>query len=76
MTRLLPLTSLRFFSAWLVVCCHCFDFEPGYAGVTFFFVLSGFILTYNYAGKLRTSKDYLDFWWKRVARPHESPHFR
>ncbi len=58
-----PLTSLRFFAAMVVVAFH---YEPdkfadlpgffqswletGYEAVTFFFVLSGFILAYVYAG--------------------------
>lgn len=57
-----PLTSLRFFAAMVVVAFH---YEPdkfsalpgffqswletGYEAVTFFYVLSGFILTYVYA---------------------------
>ena len=57
-----PLTSLRFLAALAVFFSHlgylrnldsykwlCARvFVEGYAGVTFFFVLSGFILTYNY----------------------------
>lgn len=58
-----PLTSLRFFAAMVVVVFH---YEPdkfaalpgffqswletGYEAVTFFYVLSGFILAYVYAG--------------------------
>ena len=42
----------------------------GYLGVSFFFVLSGFILAYTYidseTGALRGSAR--DFWWARVAR--------
>lgn len=57
-----PLTSLRFFAAAVVVAFH-YDpnkfsllpgffqswLETGYEAVTFFFVLSGFILSYVYA---------------------------
>jgi len=50
-----PLTSLRFFAALLVFLWHvppamavAYTFSFGYAGVGFFFVLSGFILTYSY----------------------------
>ncbi len=54
---LLPLTSFRFFAAVAVVTCHRprtgpSDWLPyerhGAAGVTFFFLLSGFILAYTY----------------------------
>lgn len=58
-----PLTSLRFFAAAVVVAGH-FDpdrfsrlpgffrdwLETGYEAVTFFFVLSGFVLSYVYLG--------------------------
>ena len=50
-----PLTSLRFFAALLVFLWHlppamavAYVFSFGYAGVGFFFLLSGFILTYSY----------------------------
>jgi peptidoglycan/LPS O-acetylase OafA/YrhL len=58
-----PLTAFRFLAALAVFCTHhdyCVaaypqlsDFwqrylQEGFAGVTFFFILSGFILTYNY----------------------------
>jgi peptidoglycan/LPS O-acetylase OafA/YrhL len=57
--QLNALTSLRFFAAAFVVAFHYsdiyFDNSPrtgivsiGYCGVTFFFLLSGFILSYNY----------------------------
>src|SRR5436853_2943009 len=59
--ELQSLTSLRFFAAFAVLVLHYRDrFGPlpdwvmkgvigGQYGVTFFFVLSGFILTYRYA---------------------------
>lgn len=65
---LAPLTSLRFVAAAMVVCHHCFGFRLGYGGVTFFFVLSGFILTFNYAGRMATPFDRREFWRRRVAR--------
>jgi len=57
-----PLTSFRFFAALFVFLSHLSLFKEfeetewlfenilyeGYLGVTFFFILSGFILTFNY----------------------------
>jgi peptidoglycan/LPS O-acetylase OafA/YrhL len=59
-SQLQPLTSLRFFAALYVVLFHYTAFfdengpragfiDLGFSGVTFFFVLSGFILAYNYS---------------------------
>lgn len=80
-----PLTSLRFFFAMMVFMHHLgflFTdesgkinwwyqqvFAEGYIGVNFFFILSGFILAYNYQDKIRhglTSKK--DFIVARIAR--------
>jgi peptidoglycan/LPS O-acetylase OafA/YrhL len=54
------LTSLRFVAALLVFSWHCVPtrrisatFSFGYLGVAFFFLLSGFILTYTYHGEFR-----------------------
>jgi peptidoglycan/LPS O-acetylase OafA/YrhL len=76
--RLPALTSLRFFAAFHVVIFHFqamqIFFGPawfqklssiGYVGVSFFFVLSGFILVYTYAGRPIILKD---FWRARFAR--------
>lgn len=40
----------------------------GYQAVPFFFLLSGFILAYTYAGKVATGSDRLTFWAARIAR--------
>jgi peptidoglycan/LPS O-acetylase OafA/YrhL len=60
------LTSLRFFAAAAVVIFHMqgtilqTGSTPALAlGVSFFFVLSGFILTYAYQGKMRLRSFYL-----------------
>ena len=76
------LTSLRFFAALLVVLFHHgqaqFTLAPvwlqnvikaGYIGVPFFFVLSGFILAYNYAPQVQAKTlDPRRFWVARFAR--------
>lgn len=47
----------------MVVAHHYWGFDAGYAGVGFFFVLSGYVLAINYPTVERAS-----FWWKRFAR--------
>jgi peptidoglycan/LPS O-acetylase OafA/YrhL len=76
--RLPAITSLRFFAAFHVALFHMNEMGAitgpawfksfaaiGYVGVSFFFVLSGFILVYTYAGR-----DIVlgDFWQTRFAR--------
>jgi peptidoglycan/LPS O-acetylase OafA/YrhL len=76
--RLPALTSLRFFAAAHVVIFHFLAMQIfwgpawyqklssiGYVGVSFFFVLSGFILVYTYAGRPMILKE---FWRARFAR--------
>ena len=76
--RLPGLTSLRFFAAFLVVLFHLQSMQItlgpswfrelssiGYVGVSFFFVLSGFILVYTCQGK---SVNVMKFWRTRFAR--------
>jgi peptidoglycan/LPS O-acetylase OafA/YrhL len=80
-----PLTSLRFFFALMVFASHLSFFQnshsenlkwiflsimkEGYLGVSFFFILSGFILAYNYQGKFLI-KNYpvKQFYIARFAR--------
>ncbi|MFO1487494.1 MAG: acyltransferase [Verrucomicrobiota bacterium] len=79
-----PLTSLRFLAALAVFFSHLGYlkniesmtwlrervFVEGYAGVTFFFVLSGFILTYNYHKVLTdlNLREIQSFYIARFAR--------
>jgi len=76
--RLPTLTSLRFFAASHVFCFHLLAFKIvtgrsvfaavasiGYVGVSLFFVLSGFILVYTYAGRDVKAGE---FWRARFAR--------
>ena len=78
------LTSLRFFAAAMVVFSHLAFlqssqnpivrglyegvFREGYMGVTFFFILSGFILSHSYTERLRQGMTYRQFLATRVAR--------
>src|SRR6476619_697205 len=52
----------------MVVAHHYFGFKAGYSGVSFFYVLSGYVLTLNYRDKVGTWSGRWHFWWKRVAR--------
>ena len=70
------LTGLRFFAGIAIVIHHLHQFGlPAYVldgwllnnGVSFFFVLSGFILTYVYP-TLETHHAVQRFWIARVAR--------
>ncbi|MDQ6941354.1 MAG: acyltransferase [Candidatus Eremiobacteraeota bacterium] len=70
-----PLTSLRFVAALLVFVYHAPLAQPfarehalGQAGVGFFFLLSGFILTYTYRGALSTQASVVRFYTARFAR--------
>lgn len=79
-----PLTSLRFFFALMVFVSHMwllkddspfmkqlYDdiFYEGYIGVSFFFILSGFVLAYNYHDKILSGEvKFGQFWLARFAR--------
>lgn len=79
-----PLTSLRFFFAFIVFLSHLewvptvdknftafYDnvLHEGFLGVSFFFILSGFILALNYKEKILEKKiSFKEFWIARIAR--------
>ena len=76
--RLPALTSVRFLAALHVCIFHLYAMRIaggqgwlrqlasiGYVGVSFFFVLSGFILVYTYADRGTPARE---FWWARFAR--------
>jgi peptidoglycan/LPS O-acetylase OafA/YrhL len=77
--NLRSLTALRFFAALLVIIQH-YTFKEevfpsqlflGYEAVSFFFVLSGFILTYAHAPSMPTANLEIGsrkFWTARAAR--------
>lgn len=72
------LTSLRLFFALMVFGAHCYVidshfnthvFKEGFVGVSFFFILSGFIIAYNYQKKMEERKvTKRQFWVARIAR--------
>src|SRR5688572_8242322 len=79
MPRLHSLTGLRWWAAFAVFAHHMSNLAPlpiagplayGWHGVTFFFVLSGFVLTWS----ARPDVNSRTFWWRRFARIYPS-HF-
>jgi len=87
--RLDQLTSLRFFAALAVVASHLWPlaeepnalqplartlFHEGYAGVSFFFMLSGYILAHTYQAKLASGaisrRKYLALRLARIVPLH------
>ena len=77
--RLTALTGLRCFAALNIVFFHFSNplwfgwlapvVNAGYASVSFFILLSGFVLTYNYAGRAREGKlNHVRFWEARFTR--------
>ncbi|HEV2487857.1 MAG TPA: acyltransferase [Terracidiphilus sp.] len=77
--RLNALTGLRTFAAINIVFFHFsnpqwFGFlapvvNAGFASVSFFILLSGFVLAYNYAGRARSGElDKVRFWEARFTR--------
>jgi len=80
--EILPLTGIRAVAAWWVVSFHTRGMIPaflwvviqfanfGFMGVDLFFVLSGFVISYNYADKGITdsAKNWKQFMYMRFAR--------
>lgn len=78
--HLKALTAARFFAAFVVLLFHCTTWElwpdsiartvasTGYIAVAFFFVLSGFILTYTYWTPDRAGIRLVAFYKARLAR--------
>ena len=79
--EIVSLTGLRAFAALWVVAHHHRVFvegelaapfagmlERGYLGVDVFFTLSGFVLAYNYGGRLKSGADHVRFLVLRIAR--------
>lgn len=75
MPRIDALTGLRWWAAFFVFTYHMLVFAPlpgvastilgqGFYGVTFFFVLSGFVLTWSLSPRVSQST----FYWRRFAR--------
>jgi peptidoglycan/LPS O-acetylase OafA/YrhL len=75
MPRLDAITGLRWWAAFAVFLFHVRNIVPlplpvaefarfGYLGVAFFFVLSGFVLTWSW----RPAVDKRTFYWRRFAR--------
>ncbi|MBO5263966.1 MAG: acyltransferase [Bacteroidaceae bacterium] len=71
------LTSLRLvfallvFASHLVIISDTFSghlFVEGYVGVSFFFILSGFIIAHNYTGRVNTPAERKDYYIARIAR--------
>lgn len=75
--QIAPLTSLRFIAAFWVLLFHTAPptlraaapvlIELGYCSVSFFFLLSGFVLALAYLGRPKPV-DKCDFWMARFAR--------
>lgn len=71
------LTSLRLFFALLVFASHIVIisdkfsghmFVEGYVGVSFFFILSGFIIAHNYSDRIATPSERKSYYIARIAR--------
>jgi len=71
--KLFALESLRGIAALLVALFHYpsssfLYFDKGFYAVNFFFILSGFVISYNYENKIKDFKDIINFQIKRFLR--------
>ena len=71
--KLYALESLRGIAAVLVALFHYpstsfLYFDKGFYAVNFFFILSGFVISYNYEDKIKNFKDVINFQIKRFFR--------
>ncbi|HSY00624.1 MAG TPA: acyltransferase [Acidobacteriaceae bacterium] len=82
-SRISALTGVRFFAAIAVVLYHYWEdlmpgiptrriFESGFMGVSFFYVLSGYILAYVYLRTDTPKTDWKKFYVARFARVYPS----
>lgn len=71
--RIDSLTGLRWWAAFFVFAFHMNVYAPlpfqdylhiGHTGVSFFFILSGFVLTWSASPKVTPE----EFWWRRFSR--------
>jgi peptidoglycan/LPS O-acetylase OafA/YrhL len=80
-TTMRSLTGIRFFAALYVVVYHLFGPQfphkvwpirnfvlSGHIGVSFFFILSGFVITYQYSCRIDGAADRKSFFWAPFAR--------
>ena len=83
--RIESLTSLRFFAALLVLLNHCeflrhsdsillsnlfhYIFSQGHIAITFFFILSGFIMSLSYSDRINNKEvSYIQFYIARISK--------
>lgn len=66
-----PLTSIRLIFILIIFLFHChipYSQNMGCFGVSFFFILSGFVLSLSYKEKILKGISYKDFYKKRISR--------
>jgi len=73
MKRFLALDALRGVAALIVVLCHTQPFSPwaprfGHLAVDIFFLLSGFVLAFNYEPRFRAGFSFAEFIRARIIR--------